>query len=83
MHDEPTQGAILEQEPERSEAVVMLMLLRMGHEWPWSMQEISRELGNEILAADAVCGLHAAGLVHRTGEFVFPTRAATRMHSLS
>jgi hypothetical protein len=81
MQDETNEPS-LEREPERSESVVMLMLLHMGHPWPWSMHEISLELGNEILAADAVAGLHAAGLVNRTGEFVFPTRAATHMHAL-
>ena len=69
-------------EASRSEAVVMLMLLHAGHWWPWSMAEISQELGSELLAADAVAGLHAAGLVHRFGEFVLPTRAATRMQQL-
>jgi hypothetical protein len=80
MHDEPTQAG---SEPARSESAVMLMLLEMGHPWPWSMQEITRELGNELLAADAVVGLHAAGLVHRSGEFVFPTRSATRLRELN
>jgi hypothetical protein len=82
MHDEPTQAAS-GGEPQCSESAVMLVLLHMGHPWPWSMSEIGRELGNELLAADAVAGLHAAGLVHRTGEFVFPTRTATRSQQLS
>ena len=81
MRDEPNprpdQG-----EPGRCESAVLLMLLHMGHPWPWSMTEIDRELGNELLAADAVVGLHAADLVHRTGEFVFPTRSATRSQQL-
>ena len=82
MHDEPTQAAS-GGEPDRSESAVMLMLLEMGHPWPWSMQEIARELGNEMLAADAVLGLHAAGLVNRIEEFVFPTRSATRLRTLN
>ena len=82
MQDEPTLQAD-RGEPGRSEAAVMLMLLEMGHPWPWSMSEIGRELGNELFAADAVVGLHAAGLVHRSGEFVFPTRPAMRSRQLS
>ena len=82
MHDEPTQ-APAGREPDRLESAVMLMLLQAGHPWPWSMHEIARELGNELLAADAVVGLHAAGLVNRLDEFVFPTRSATRFRHLS
>jgi len=81
MQDEPTcEGQHVE--PSRSEAAVMLMLLHAGHRWPWSMNEISCELGNELLAGDAVAGLHAAGLVNRFGEFVLPSRPATRMQQL-
>jgi len=61
----------------------MLMLLHMDHPWPWSIREIGRELGNELLAAYAIVSLHAAGLIHRTGEFVFPARTATRFQQLS
>jgi hypothetical protein len=82
MQDEPTQ-ADPGPEPDSSEATVMLLLLRTGHQWPWYMQEIARELGSELLAADAVVGLHAAGLVSRLGDFVFPTRAATRLDELA
>ena len=81
MQDEPTQEAV-ERELDRSESVVMLLLLHAGHPWPWSMQEITRELGSELKTADAVVGLHAAGLVNRFGEFVFPTRSAARFERL-
>jgi hypothetical protein len=49
----------------------------------WSMAELSRALGCEVRAADAVAGLFAAGLVHRHGEFVFATRAAVRADALA
>ncbi len=82
MQDEPTQ-APADREPVRLESAVMLLPLQTGHSWPWSMQEIARELGNELLAADAVVGLHAAGLVNRLDEFVSPTRSATRFRRLA
>jgi hypothetical protein len=69
-------------EASRSEAIVMLMLLHAGHWWPWSISEVAQELGDETLATEAVAGLHAAGLVHRFGEFVLPTRPATKMRQL-
>ncbi len=80
MQDERTCEPTL-LEASRSEAVVMLMLLHGGHWWPWSISEVSQELGDEQPATEAVAGLHAAGLVHRFDEFVLPTRPATSTHS--
>jgi hypothetical protein len=46
--------------------------------WPWSLDELGRELGNRPNAEDAVRRLTRAGLVHRLDGFVFPTRTARR-----
>jgi hypothetical protein len=46
--------------------------------WPWTVEELGRELGNPNNATDAVRRLTRAGLVHRLGDFVFPTRTARR-----
>ena len=35
-----------------------------------------------MLAVDTIDTLHAAGLLHQHGEFVFPTRAAARCRRL-
>jgi len=50
--------------------------------WPWSVDEIVRELQDRIGAHDSVRRLSEAGLVHRLGEFVFPTRTARRADQL-
>jgi hypothetical protein len=51
--------------------------------WPWSLDEIARELHSTIEAHDAVARLADAGLLHRLhGGFVFPTRAARRADEL-
>jgi hypothetical protein len=55
-----------------------VLALMFREEWPWSVEEIGRELGNQAEASDAVCRLAESGLVHRLGDFVFPTRAARR-----
>jgi hypothetical protein len=45
---------------------------------PWTVEEIGRELESPNDVIDGVGRLDRAGLVHRIGEFVFPTRAARR-----
>ncbi|HEY4812683.1 MAG TPA: hypothetical protein VIH71_16675 [Solirubrobacteraceae bacterium] len=61
-------------------AVLDCMLL--GEVWPWSVDEIARELGDATSAEDAVRRLVQTGLAHRLGEFVFPTRTARRASQL-
>jgi hypothetical protein len=50
--------------------------------WPWSLEEIARELGARPDAEDAVARLTGAGLVHRLGDFAFPTRSLRRASKL-
>jgi hypothetical protein len=38
-----------------------------------------RAFGDEIAAVDALAGLHAHGLIHRHGEYVFASRPAARL----
>jgi hypothetical protein len=54
----------------------------LGETWPWSLDEIARELGDATSAEDAVRRLVQAGLAHRLGDFVFPTRTARRAAQL-
>jgi hypothetical protein len=50
--------------------------------WPWSLEEIARELGDRPDAEDAVARLTGTGLVHRIGDFAFPTRSLRRASEL-
>jgi hypothetical protein len=50
--------------------------------WPWSVDEIGSELGTQTGAEDAVARLAGAGLLHKIGPFVFPTRAARRAEQI-
>jgi hypothetical protein len=45
---------------------------------PWTVEEVGRELDSPNDVIDGVGRLPRAGLVHRLGGFVFPTRAARR-----
>ena len=53
---------------EETQFVVLALLLDPDWPGPWSLAELAREVGCEPSAAEAVVGLHAAGLAHRSGE---------------
>jgi hypothetical protein len=69
---------------ESTEWIVLDLLVDTDAQRPWSLDEVIREIGSPIAAADALDGLHAAGLIHRTADsFVFATRAAVRYHEIA
>jgi hypothetical protein len=43
---------------------------------PWSVAEVERDIGNPQEVKDALWSLQAAGLIHRCGDFAWPTRTA-------
>jgi hypothetical protein len=46
----------------------------------WSLEDLGREVGDQIAVADAVAMLHTAGLIHRTADgFVLASRATIRL----
>lgn len=59
-----------------------VLLLLFEDRMPWTLDELGREIKDRGDAADAVSALARAGLVHRLGDFVFPTRAARRSDEL-
>jgi hypothetical protein len=50
--------------------------------YPWSMDEFAREIGNRLAVEDSVRRLAETGLVHRLGEYIWPTRTARRANQL-
>jgi hypothetical protein len=82
MQSEPTQGE-RGPSPESVQYLVLHLLQEPGGPPMWSLRELASELGGELDAADAVSNLCAAGLAHRCREFVFASRAATRMAALA
>jgi hypothetical protein len=81
MQDQPIAPA-RERHVDDAQFLVLALLLEPGGPSQWSLDELGRELGCELHAAEAVVRLDAAGLAHRTGEFVFATRAASRFAQL-
>jgi hypothetical protein len=65
---------------DRNEKVVLILLL--DDRLPWTLDELGRKLKDHVDAADAIATLSGDGLVHRLGEFIFPTRAARRSDEL-
>lgn len=63
-------------EPQVEKAVIDHLLV---DRLPWTVEELVRECSCDRLATiDAIASLVGVGLVHRLGEFVFPTRTARR-----
>jgi hypothetical protein len=65
---------------DRDKCVLSLMLV--DSPWPWTVEEIGCELETHLGAEDSVDRLSRAGLLHRVGPFVFPTRAARRAEQI-
>jgi hypothetical protein len=65
---------------------IVLMVLLAGEHEPWSRAELQRELsgstGDPVDPSDAINALYASGLVHVSGDLVFPSRAACLMDEL-
>ena len=80
MHDEPTHG--LATERDAVQQALLDLLLTDEDPGLWSHDEIARAMGDPVVAIDVTHTLQAAGLLHRLGDFVFPTRAAARYRRL-
>ena len=68
------------EEEETVDRTVMLILLDREQPWPRSIDDLSRELGQD--ASDSVARLKGAGLLYTLDQFVWPTRAAVRAEQL-
>lgn len=80
MHDQRNPTHL--EDPDSIEQAV-LALLTDREPGLWSEDEIAREIGDRIEAADAVGALQRAGLAHRLCGFVFATRSAVRATQLA
>jgi hypothetical protein len=80
MPDQPIQGRTLDRcEQERQiDSGILNIMFNDPSSWPWSVQELAREMDDGIEATDAVRRLTDTGLVHRLGDFIFPSRTARR-----
>jgi hypothetical protein len=72
----------LPQAPEGVQRLILRLLLSGEDERLWPLERIVHHTGNPITALDALVALSDAGLVHRWGRYVIPTRAAMHFYWL-
>lgn len=65
--------------PEDRDKCVLSLLIDVS---PWTVEELGCELDTQSGAEDAVGRLSRAGLLHRLGPLVFPTRAGRRAEEI-
>lgn len=78
----PDQPHHLPQAPERMQRLILRLLLEGEKERLWPLELVVRRVGDPITALDALVALSDAGLVHRWGHYVIPTRAAMHFYWL-
>jgi hypothetical protein len=61
-----------------AEGAILGLLLNFETGSLWSEEEVVRQLSaSRLEVTDGLASLQAAGLIHRMGDFVFATRAAS------
>jgi hypothetical protein len=78
----PNQPHHLPQAPEGVQRLILRLLLGGEKERLWPLETVVHHVGNPITALDALASLSDAGLVHRWGRYVIPTRAAMHFYWL-
>jgi hypothetical protein len=79
MHDEPTPSSA-EREDDLDGRVLSVLVSADDSHRPWSVEQIAREVRQD--PRDSLSRLQREGLVHRLGDFAWPTRAAVRAEEL-
>lgn len=78
MHDQPSQSP--GERMDQLDRSLLAALTSNDSHRPWSVDEIASELATDPSAP--LARLSRAGLIHRSGDFVWATRAAVRGQEL-
>jgi membrane-associated PAP2 superfamily phosphatase len=78
----PDQPRHLPQAPERVQRLILRLLLGDEQERFWPLEVVVHQVGDQITVLNALVALSDAGLVHRWGRYVIPTRAAMHFYWL-
>jgi hypothetical protein len=79
MQDQRSPEAIKQ---DSSDSAVLSMMLYDTGPSVWALEDVARELTDEIEADDSIGRLCRAGLLHRWDNYVVVTRAAVRAAEL-
>ena len=76
-------GCLMAEQERQAEGAILGLLLNFDAGSLWSVEEVVRQVSSPRLEViDGLAGLEAAGLIHRMGDFVFATRAASSFDQL-
>jgi hypothetical protein len=76
-------GCVTAEQGRQAEGAILGLLLNFDSGSLWSVEEVVRQLSaSRLEVIDGLASLQAAGLIHRVGNFVFATRAASSFDRL-
>jgi hypothetical protein len=76
-------SCVMAEQELQAEGAILGLLLNFDAGSFWSVEEVVRQLSTSRLdVIDGLASLQAAGLIHRVGDFVFATRAASSFDRL-
>jgi hypothetical protein len=76
-------SCVIAQQETQAEGAILGLLLNFEAGSIWSVEEVVSQLSvSRVEVIDGLASLQASGLIHRLGDFVFATRAASRFDRL-
>lgn len=76
-------GCAVAEQDRQADGAILGLLLNFEAGSMWSVEEVVARLSaSRVEVIDGLASLHAAGLIHRLGDFVFATRAASSFDRL-
>jgi hypothetical protein len=76
-------SCVMAEQERQAEGAILGLLLNFDAGSLWSVEEVVRQLSaSRLEVIDGLASLQATGLIHRVGDFVFATRAASSFDRL-
>jgi hypothetical protein len=76
-------SCVVADQDRQAEGAILGLLLNFDAGSLWSVEEVVRQLSaSRLEVIDGLASLQATGLIHRVGDFVFATRAASTFDRL-
>lgn len=76
-------SCVMADQEKQAEGAILGLLLNFEAGSLWSVEELIRQLSaSRLEVIDGLASLQATGLIHRIGDYVFATRAASSFDQL-